>query len=84
VWSYTSTPQYIFIAWCLVKHRDFTFLTLYPNGRLANLYLFVYLFIFVLSLFRCNFLCTQSKRGRKHLTSVRSATLDGVVDQNHE
>jgi hypothetical protein len=29
VWSYTSTPQYIFMAWCLVKHRDnftFTFL----------------------------------------------------------
>jgi hypothetical protein len=26
-WSYTSTPQYIFMAWCLVKHRDnFTFL----------------------------------------------------------
>jgi hypothetical protein len=21
-WSYTSTPQYVFIAWCLVKHRD--------------------------------------------------------------
>jgi hypothetical protein len=26
VWSYTSTPQYAFMAWCLVKHRDnFTF-----------------------------------------------------------
>jgi hypothetical protein len=25
-WSYTSTPPYVFIAWCLVKHRDnFTF-----------------------------------------------------------
>jgi hypothetical protein len=25
-WSYTSTPQYVFTAWCLVKHRDnFTF-----------------------------------------------------------
>jgi hypothetical protein len=25
-WSYTSTPQYAFRAWCLVKHRDnFTF-----------------------------------------------------------
>jgi len=21
-WSYTSTPQYVFVAWCLVKHRD--------------------------------------------------------------
>jgi hypothetical protein len=25
-WSYTSTPQYVFMAWYLVKHRDnFTF-----------------------------------------------------------
>jgi hypothetical protein len=24
-WSYTSTPQYVFMAWCLVKHGDFTF-----------------------------------------------------------
>jgi hypothetical protein len=22
VWSYTSTPQYVFMAWCLVNHRD--------------------------------------------------------------
>jgi len=21
-WSYTSTPPYAFMAWCLVKHRD--------------------------------------------------------------
>jgi hypothetical protein len=27
-WSYTSTPQYVFMAWCLIKHRDnFTFYT---------------------------------------------------------
>jgi hypothetical protein len=27
-WSYTFTPQYVFMAWCLVKHRDnFTFTT---------------------------------------------------------
>jgi hypothetical protein len=26
-WSYTSTPPYVFMAWCLVKHRDnFTFI----------------------------------------------------------
>jgi hypothetical protein len=25
-WNYTFTPQYVFMAWCLVKHRDdFTF-----------------------------------------------------------
>jgi hypothetical protein len=21
-WSYTSTPEYVFMAWCLVKHKD--------------------------------------------------------------
>jgi hypothetical protein len=21
-WSYTSTIQHVFVAWCLVKHRD--------------------------------------------------------------
>jgi hypothetical protein len=25
VWSYTSIPQYAFMVWCLVKHKDFTF-----------------------------------------------------------
>jgi hypothetical protein len=28
-WSYTSSPKYVFMAWCLVKHRDkFTFTTI--------------------------------------------------------
>jgi hypothetical protein len=32
-WSYTSTPQYVFMAWCLVKQRDnFTFY-LYLRSR---------------------------------------------------
>jgi hypothetical protein len=22
IWSYTSMPEYFFMAWCLVKHRD--------------------------------------------------------------
>jgi hypothetical protein len=27
-WSYTCTPQYVSMAWCLVRHRDnFTFFT---------------------------------------------------------
>jgi hypothetical protein len=31
-WSYTSTPPYAFMAWCLVKHRDnFTFTRLLWN-----------------------------------------------------
>jgi hypothetical protein len=30
VWSYTSTPQYVFMAWCLIKHREnFTFIYLF-------------------------------------------------------
>jgi hypothetical protein len=29
-WRYTSTPQYVFMSWCLVKHRDnFTLLYFY-------------------------------------------------------
>jgi hypothetical protein len=28
IWSYTSIPQYVFIAWCLIKNRgNFTFYT---------------------------------------------------------
>jgi hypothetical protein len=37
--SYTSTPQYVFMAWCLVKHRDnlpsqITLMTLYQLLKL--------------------------------------------------
>jgi hypothetical protein len=32
-WSYTSTPHYVFMVWCLVKHRDnFTFTFSYRNS----------------------------------------------------
>jgi hypothetical protein len=35
-WNYTSTPQYVFIAWCLVKHRDnFTF-TFLPHASITG------------------------------------------------
>jgi hypothetical protein len=35
-WNYTSTPHYVFMAWCLVKHRDnFTF-TLHQNKNLQH------------------------------------------------
>jgi hypothetical protein len=32
-WNYTSTPQYVLTAWCLVQHRDFTF---YLTWRIRN------------------------------------------------
>jgi hypothetical protein len=33
VWSYTCTPQYVFMVWCLVKHRDnFTFTFIFSVG----------------------------------------------------
>jgi hypothetical protein len=33
VWSYTSTPLYAFMAWCLVKHRDnFTFTLIFTHA----------------------------------------------------
>jgi hypothetical protein len=28
-WKYTSTPPYVFMAWCLIKHRDDCTFTLY-------------------------------------------------------
>jgi hypothetical protein len=28
VWSYTSTPPYVSMAWCLLKHRDYFTLSL--------------------------------------------------------
>jgi hypothetical protein len=31
-WSYTSTPQYVFMAWCLVKHR-YNFTLALPSIR---------------------------------------------------
>jgi hypothetical protein len=35
-WSYTSIPLYVFMAWCLVKHRDnFTFFTFTTASRQA-------------------------------------------------
>jgi hypothetical protein len=39
VWSYTSTPQYAFMAWCLVNHRDnftFTFLPYTEDGFISR------------------------------------------------
>jgi hypothetical protein len=33
VWSYAITPPYIFMAWCLINHRDnFIFLPLHENS----------------------------------------------------
>jgi hypothetical protein len=37
-WRYTSTPQYVFMAWCLVKQRDnftFTFTLNFLNSVFA-------------------------------------------------
>jgi hypothetical protein len=49
-WSYTSTPQYVFMAWCLVKHRDNFTLTI--SGEVYKLWSFSLsdIFYFVLSL----------------------------------
>jgi len=38
-WSYISTPQYVFMAWCLVKHRDnltFAFTYSEPTFQISN------------------------------------------------
>jgi hypothetical protein len=43
--SYTSTPQYAFMAWCLVKHRDnnftLTFISILESELVFNLQRFV-------------------------------------------
>jgi hypothetical protein len=37
-WSYTSIPEYVFMAWCLVKHRDnFTFTFIF-NHHIGSLF----------------------------------------------
>jgi hypothetical protein len=39
-WRYTSTPQYVFMPWCLVKHRDnfyFQILSLFLTGKMIKL-----------------------------------------------
>jgi hypothetical protein len=37
VWSYTSAPQYTFMAWCLVKHRDkFTFYLYFTPNKVRK------------------------------------------------
>jgi hypothetical protein len=37
-WSYTSIPLYVFMAWCLVKHRDnFTFKERGSNRRMEKI-----------------------------------------------
>jgi len=38
-WSYTYTTPYVFMEWCLVKHRDnfaFTLQALLTQGNLKN------------------------------------------------
>jgi len=61
--SYTSTPQYIFMAWCLFKHRDkfkfaspFIFI-LSPNTEYSLIYYIFCLpyFVFYLLRLRINF-----------------------------
>jgi hypothetical protein len=37
-WSYASTPQYVFMAWCLVKHRDKFIFTFYRLLRISCQY----------------------------------------------
>jgi hypothetical protein len=40
-WSYTAIPQYVFMAWCLVKHKEnFTFQTSYNLLQQFILYWF--------------------------------------------
>jgi hypothetical protein len=60
VWSYTSTPQYTFMAWCSVKSTGttFPFTLLYFTLRLLRLKFIlcnrIYSLIGIVILFRCH------------------------------
>jgi hypothetical protein len=61
-WSYTSTPQYTFMAWCSVKHRDnFTF-TFTFTFRLIEVVFFCY---------GTSTQCIRSKPQSRHSTSFQ-------------
>jgi hypothetical protein len=51
-WSYTSTPQYVFMAWCLVKHKDNFTLYLDSHSFVIFPSLFMQATNFLSSLFR--------------------------------
>jgi len=53
-WSYTSNPQYAFVAWCLVKHRDnFTFtFALLPCDSFFNYISLIYITYYIHLFFR--------------------------------
>jgi len=36
VWNYTSTPQYVFMAWGLVKHRQLYLIFIYNKGDVTD------------------------------------------------
>jgi hypothetical protein len=44
-WSYISTPQYVFMAWCLVKHRDKCTLTFYRKYSIIHHFLWEITFV---------------------------------------
>jgi hypothetical protein len=46
-WIYTPLPQYVFIAWCSVKHRDnFTFIEMFSIWRYLIKHEHIYLSVF--------------------------------------
>jgi hypothetical protein len=63
-WSYTSTSQYVFMAWCLVKHSDnFTF----TEFRTRTTFIYSYTFSVREELMTfVSLLCTE--RGHVHAT----------------
>jgi hypothetical protein len=37
-WSSIPTPQYVFMVWCFVKHRDIFNFTLFSNNHITKVY----------------------------------------------
>jgi hypothetical protein len=43
IWSYTSTQPYVFMAWYLVKRKDFTFIKIGKSSYRADAIIFSFL-----------------------------------------
>jgi hypothetical protein len=80
-WSCTSTPQYVFMAWCLVKNRDFTFFII-TNRYIYLYYTFIFLslpFIYT-SQITVSLISVFKLMGSSFLNSL---LMDGFQDGTH-
>jgi hypothetical protein len=66
-------PQYVFMAWRLVKHRDFTFLCMY-----VCMYVITYVYVYVIT-YVCIYVCMHVCMHACHLITFRDISLNDTV-----